>query len=155
LFIQISTSGEINMATIEGNLFINAPIETVWEYVTQINSIPDWFEGVKSVKSDDDVLSLGTAMDVTYGVAGQDIEMEVKTIEFIPGQLIVQSTKGMLSAETHYQYKSEGDGTRVTAHSDYQISGGLLGKLAEQVVKSALNSNKEKTLQNLKSQCEG
>ena len=64
--------------------------------------------------------------------------------------------EGMITGTNHWVYKPEGEGTMIKAIFDYEMPGGVLGKLADKMVVERMNiENLEKSLNNLKKLAEG
>jgi len=89
--------------------------------------------------------SAGTKFDLTQTVL-ERVENESSTFKM----------EGMITGTNHWAYTPEGDGIRVTATFDYEMPGGVLGKLADKVVVEKMNiENLEKSLDTLKKLAEG
>lgn len=65
------------------------------------------------------------------------------------------SFDGMMSGTNSWKFREDGDVTHLNIIVDYQLSGGVLGKIMDRLfVERTYDKNSEQSLQNLKSMIE-
>jgi len=72
----------------------------------------------------------------------------------VENERIVNKTKGGIESTFIYQYKPEGEGTRLSVEVDYKVPVPVLGKLAEALIVKLNEREAETTLANLKDRLE-
>ena len=77
-------------------------------------------------------------------------------LERTEGQSAKYKMEGMITGTNHWVFTPEGEGTLVKATFDYEMPGGVLGKLADKMIVERMNiENLEKSLNILKKLVEG
>ena len=133
------------MATFKDSIFINAPVEKVFQYHTDPRNNTEYWPSFEEVKDIEELPSGGTKFSWIYKMAGVKLEGTSKTTEFIPNQRYVIESKGGVESTFIYEYKPEGDGTRLSVHVEYTVPIPVLGKLAETLIVK-MNEREGKTL---------
>jgi uncharacterized membrane protein len=133
------------MATFKDNVFINAPVEKVFAYHTDPSNNPDYWPSFEAVKDIEELPSGGTKFGWVYKMAGVKFEGTSETTEFIPNQRYSVESKGGIESTFVYEYKPEGDGTRLSVEVEYTVPVPVLGKLAETIIVK-MNEREGKTL---------
>lgn len=143
------------MATIKDSIFIDAPVEKVFEYHSDPTNSPEYWPSFEAVKDIEALPSGGMKYNWVYKMAGVRLQGTTETIEFIPNQRIVTESKGGVESTFIYEYKPEGDGTRLSVEVEYTVPVPVLGKLAETIIVK-MNERESKTvLANIKDRLEG
>lgn len=142
------------MATLEYSIFINAPVEKVFEYHTDPRNNPEYWPSFEAVKDIEELPSGGKKFGWVYKMAGVKFEGTSETTEFIPNQRYVYESKGGIESTFIYEYKPEGEGTRLSVEIEYTIPVPVLGKLAETIIVKMNEREGETTLANLKDRLE-
>jgi ligand-binding SRPBCC domain-containing protein len=143
------------MATIKDSIFINAPVEKVFEYHTDPRNNAEYWPSFQTVKDIEELPSGGTKFGWVYKMAGVKLEGTSETTEFIPNERYVVESKGGVESTFIYEYKPEGDGTRLSVEVEYAVPVPVLGKLAETIIVK-MNERESKTvLANIKDRLEG
>lgn len=144
------------MAHVERSIFIEAAPEDVLGYAENPTNLPDWYDGVVEVHADYETPVGGGTFQQVYTAAGQRMEMTLTVTAYEPGQMIAFAMDGMITGTYRWQHIAENGGDHVTATLDYEMSGGLLGKIADKMVVERMNvTQMEKSLENLKAKLEG
>lgn len=144
------------MTHVERDIFVNAPPEEIAAYAMNPNNTPEWYEGVVEVNPDYETPVVGGKNNQVYTAAGNRMEMTLTVIEYEPNRVIAFEMDGMVSGTLRWIYTPQYGGTHVQAVIDYEMSGGLLGKIADKLVVERMNvSQLEKSLENLKAKAEG
>jgi hypothetical protein len=93
---------------------------------------------------------------MTYKSGGVKFDINQTVLERIEGQSSKFQMEGMITGTNQWVYQPEGEGTLVKATFEYEMPGGVLGKLADKMVVERMNvENLEKSLENLKKLAEG
>ena len=142
------------MATISKSITINAPIEKVFKYTTDQTSLPEIWPSLVENKVVERLPNGGTKTQFVYKMAGMRFEGISIDTEFIPNQRVVSKTEGGVESEITWEYKSEGEATKVTFSGEYTVPIPLLGKLAEAFIVKLNENEAETILANLKARME-
>ena len=89
-----------------------------------------------------------------YKMAGMTFDGTSEDLEVIDGERIVSKTEGGIDSTITWSYESENGGTRMTAHTEYQIPVPLVGKVAEKFIVKLNENESETILANLKARLE-
>jgi coenzyme Q-binding protein COQ10 len=147
------------MTTIERSVLINATVDEVTSVAYDAKRMSEWYVGMTSAEPDGVYPEPGGQVDVVYQAAGATFKTKM-TSQILErrgdGSAFMQDTlEGMIAGVSRWSYVPEGEGTRVTAAFDYEIPGGVLGKVADKLVVERVNAeNLEKSLANLKAEVE-
>jgi uncharacterized protein YndB with AHSA1/START domain len=124
------------MAHIEKSIFINVPIEQVFDFVAEPNNLSKYdFMAVEVKERSEGPAGIGiTFIEVTKMPGGIKINSPSRIVEFErPSNLVMEfRSTGMLLTIT-YRLEPEGSGTLVTCISDCILSGGVLGKALDKL----------------------
>lgn len=143
------------MAMFRDSIFINAPVEKVFEYHTNPRNNAEYWPSFQAVKDIEELPSGGTKFGWVYKMAGVKLEGTSETTEFIPNERYVVESKGGVESTFIYEYKPEGEGTRFSIEVEYTVPVPVLGKLAETIIVK-MNEREGKTvLANIKDRMEG
>lgn len=147
------------MTVIDKSVTINAPLAKVEAFIDQSERIPEWYVGIESVVPEPGYpIEVGTSGQFVAKSAGLTVESkftltkrEEKAGEHIREFLI----EGMMTGTNTWTLREEGGVTHLNIVVDYQLSGGVLGKIMDRLfVERTYDSNSEQSLQNLKSMVE-
>lgn len=144
------------MAHFEKSVEIAAPVEKVWSYIVQGTTTPAYMPMVTDFEFTRPVeYKPGDRFRMTIKVLGVSLEFESEVQEeFPPEKLVFTSISGMQNTTTYLLEPTE-IGCRVTFISDYEVPGGLLGKIADRIgVQRAMERGVSEALENLKQQME-
>lgn len=121
------------MARIKRSITIKAPVETVFAYVTDPTSLPEWMVGVMDVR---DVSGSGSDLHFhwKYRMVGIPFSGETKFIEYVPNERSVSESKGGIPSTFRWTFTPEAGATRVDLDLEYTVPVPVLGKLAENLV---------------------
>ncbi|UCD68133.1 MAG: SRPBCC family protein [Betaproteobacteria bacterium] len=120
------------MAKIERTIAINAPVEQVFTYIAEPNSMLEYLPEMMEVREVNlTEQGVGSRYRWTYKLAGIRFEGESVVTEFVPNRRRVSETKrGIVSTWTWDLEPSE-SGTKLTLIVKYAIPVPALGKLGE------------------------
>ena len=137
------------MATIEVKVQINAPIERVWDVVSDIDNEPKFWKGTKEVKNiskNENVIN----REITIAFRDQKCLQKV-TIE--PKKRIhAKFTKGILNGEKIVSLIPEGDNTTLQTVWDIKMTG-MMGMFTG-MIKKHIKSGTEQAMQSIKKEIE-
>lgn len=144
------------MTVMEHSIFVDASVDVIRDITENAWRMPEWYAGIVEAVPDDVFPQVGGKVELTYKVAGMTITMTQTSLEYYPGQGGAYQLEGMVNGVTRWEYTPEGDGTWVTASFEYEMSGGLLGQIADRLVVERTNDeNLQKSLEGLKALAEG
>jgi uncharacterized protein YndB with AHSA1/START domain len=142
------------MAHIEKSVLIEAPVEKVFAYASDLAHITEWFP-LEVRGSTHQRVERGAKLDWSYRMMGIRFDGTSEYVDVVPNQRINVKNTGGIPSTFDYRYANEGGKTRITAVVDYEIPGKLLGKIADRLVVERVNANAaENVLANLKAICE-
>jgi uncharacterized protein YndB with AHSA1/START domain len=138
------------MAKVTKSIFINAPVEKVFEYHTNPNNNTEYWPSMVEVKNIEDHPTGGKKFNWVYKMAGVRFEGSTIPIEYIPNKRLVIQTKGGIESTFVYNYEPEGEGTRLSMEVDYKVPVPVLGKLAESFILKTNEREADTVLANIK-----
>ena len=139
------------MSKIVKYILINAPVEKVFEYLSDPMNMLDWHPNVIGIR---DVNGCGEKQNWTwnYKLLGFTFTGEVQVVKsIINTERTIKSTGGIWSERT-WRFKKEAGGTRLDYILEYTVPNSIISKLgefiaiqrSERVVNTALTNIKEK-----------
>lgn len=143
------------MPQLTERIVINADRDTIWSLLTTPTQIARWYEGVDSMEGVSGYPAVGGALKWTYKAAGVEFKGSHTIQSITPGQEIDYKLDGLITGTQNWKLSDTGGAVEVVVDTDYTMSGGVLGRIAEPVVHQMNVSNGRKSLQNLKRMAEG
>ena len=151
------------MGSLQREIVIGAPPETVFAYLAQPERLPEWTPGVLAVRrTSDGPVGVGTTTEAVVEAFGvRQILLGRCTVFDPPRRLVVENVTasgitvggvsiGKVSTCSASELLAEGAGTRLRASLDYSLSAGFLTGLAERVAGPQMQADFDRSLQNLK-----
>jgi uncharacterized membrane protein len=146
------------MAHIEKSVTVDAPVESVFEFATDVARFPEWWKSLKEVKNFDKLhASVGSKYDWTYTMLGLTYHGTDEFLEVVPNKLYrSRSCAGQIDHAFEHRFAAEDGKTRYTVTIDYTPPGGsLFGGLADLLLLKRMNEkDAEQVVANLKAICE-
>jgi len=140
------------MKSIKSSIFINAPVDKVFEY-SKPENLPEIWPSLVEVSNIKELPGGGYSWDWKYKMAGMRFNGSSEHVEFVENKRTVAKSTGIDSTIT-WSYEPVEGGTQMTAETEYNIPGSLLGKVAEGFI-TKMNENESNTiLANLKARLE-
>ena len=141
------------MFTTEVSVFINRPVQEVYDYASDIARTQEWQQDV--IRSEmNGPLELGQTGVFVQKFMGREIENDVEIIGVDPPyELCFKSTAGPISFEGCQRTVEQDDGTLASFVVDAEVGGFF--KVAEGMVAKQLESSLQRDLDNLKAIMEG
>ena len=139
------------MTTIHKEIVISASPEGIFEILDDPEAVLRYGPGVTRVS---DVQRsegrIGDSTRLTYSVMGLRFPMKFTTLEYSKPSKILARMEGGMRGTFGWNLKPEGSTTRVALDIDYQMRGGILGKVMDRVLVERMNEkNAERMLENL------
>lgn len=137
------------MVEIEAKVLINAPIEKVWQLVSEIDSEPKFWKGTKSIRN---ISSEGNTTKREITIAFRDQKC-LQTVTLIPKERIeVIFTEGIIKGTKTIYLESKKDQTELKAVWDIKLSG-MMGMFTG-MIKKHIQSGTEQALESIKQNIE-
>ena len=138
-----------NMAEIRASVEINAPLEKVWNLVSDLDNEPKFWKGTKEIRNiskDDNVVT----REVT--IAFKDSKC-MQTVTLSPKEKVhVEFTKGIINGTKTVSLRQTGGSTHLEAVWDIKLSG-MMGMFTG-MIKKHIQSGTEQALQSMKQEAE-
>lgn len=142
------------MANVNRSITINAPLEKVFNYLSDPNAQPEWVPSLVSVT---DVTGSGEGQQYrwTYKMAGVLLNGETTVTEHIPNKRRVTQSKGGVISTWIIKLEPNDGGTMMELDIEYTVPVPVLGKLAEKLVLKRNEREADLAMTNIKEQMEG
>jgi coenzyme Q-binding protein COQ10 len=139
------------MTKVERSILINAPVEKIDNITRDGKRLTEWYAGIEKAVPDDVYPEPGGKITLAYKSGGVKFDITQTVLERNEGQGAKYKMEGMVTGTNIWAFAVEDQGTRVTATFEYEMPGGVLGKVADKLVVERMNNeNLEKSLENLK-----
>lgn len=142
------------MAKVNKSITINAPVEKVFQYLTDQTNLPEIWPSLVENNVVERLPNGGAKTQYVYKMAGMRFEGTSIDTEFIPNQRTVSKTEGGIKSEITWEFQAEGEAMKVTFSGEYTVPIPLLGKLAEAFIVKQNENEAEVILANLKARME-
>jgi coenzyme Q-binding protein COQ10 len=146
------------MPHVEETILIAAPVEKVFDFIANSpESMPDWWPPMTlQERVTPPPTRLGSVSRYAYNMLGIEIKGEHEVTAFTPNERLHVTTTSGLDSAFDWLFRVEKGGCRLTVRVDYEVPGGILGKLANKVVVERKNlEDLQQGLRNLKRLMEG
>jgi uncharacterized protein YndB with AHSA1/START domain len=142
------------MAKVTKTVTINAPVEKVFDYMSDPNHMLEFWPSLIEVKDVRPSSVGGKDFAWVYKMAGIHFHGASEAIEYVANQrMVIKSTKG-INTRFVWTYELQNGGTKLTLEVEYTIPVPLLGKLAENFIVKMNEREAETMLENLKARME-
>jgi uncharacterized membrane protein len=142
------------MAKLERTVTIQAPVEKVYEYMSQPTNLPEIWPNMIEVKDVKDASMVGGGFNWVFKMAGRRFEGSSEYTKVIPCEHVVTKSTGGISSTFDWTYKHTEEGTQVKVQVEYSVPVPLLGKLAEAFIVKQNEQEMDTLLANLKARME-
>lgn len=137
------------MTTIQVSTTINAPVDKVWEMVSDIDNEPKFWKGTKQVRN---ISKDGNTVKREVTIAFKDSKC-MQTVTFYPKEKIVgEFTEGVLKGTKTITLSPQDDKTKLETVWDVRLSG-MMGMFTG-MVKKHIKSGTEQALESIKQEIE-
>jgi carbon monoxide dehydrogenase subunit G len=146
---------EARMINQEISQEINAPVEKVFAFVTDLRNVTKWQTGiVESTQTPDGPTKVGSQNKIVRTLLGQRVEATIEVTELVPNKkFAARSKSGPLQLGLTQTYESVGAGTKLTFQIEMEAGGFF--KLAEGVLAGNMKKELEAQAAKLKQVLEG
>lgn len=137
------------MARIHASIEIQAPVDKVWNIISDLDSEPRFWKGTKEVRN---ISREGNVVNREVTIAFKDSKC-IQTVTIYPKEKIhAQFTKGVIDGTKTILISPQGDRTKLDAEWDIKLSG-MMGMFTG-MVKKHIQSGTEQALQSIKEEAE-
>ena len=137
------------MAIIEISIDINAPVDKVWNIISDLDSEPKFWRGTKETKiisRDGNVIIREIIIAFRDSKCMQKITLEPKE------RIHAEFTEGIIKGSKTLNLKSKDDGSLLEANWDVKMSG--LAGMFTGMIKKHIRSGTEQAIESIKKQAE-
>ena len=137
------------MATIYASIDINAPVNKIWDIISDLDNEPKFWKGTKETKiisRDGNVITREIVIAFRDSKCMQKITLEPKE------KIYAEFTEGIIKGSKTLNLKAKNDGAMLEANWDVKM-GGLAGMFTG-MIKKHIRSGTEKALESIKQQAE-
>ncbi len=142
------------MAKLEKTITINAPVEKIFNYISQPTNLPEFWPSLVETSDVQELPNGGHSNRWVYKMAGIRLEGTSEDVEYVTNQRLVSKTKGGVESTQTWMFQPEAGGTKVTFEVEYTVPIPVLGKLAEAIIVKMNDREGELLLANLKARME-
>ncbi len=146
------------MANVQTSIDIAAPVQHVWELVTDLERLGDWVTIHRDFPDPPPAeVEEGTSFQQTLAVAGTPFAVEGTAVEVDGPKRLSWEGAGPAgtTARTTYSLSGENGGTRFDYENEFVLPAGELGQAASGVVSGYAEREAESSLTRLKQIAEG
>ena len=137
------------MATIQVKVEINAPIEKVWDIVSDIDNEPKFWKGTKEVRN---ISKDGNTINREVTIAFRDQKC-LQQVKIHPKEKIESRfTKGIIDGEKIISLSTIGEKTILSTYWDIKLTG-MMGMFTG-IIKKHIKSGTEQAMQSIKEEIE-
>lgn len=138
-----------NMAEIRAFVQINAPLDRVWNLVSDLDNEPKFWKGTKEIRN---ISKEDNTITREITIAFKDSKC-MQTVTLYPKEKIhAVFTKGIINGTKTLNLKQEGNSTHLEAAWEIKLSG-MMGMFTG-IVKKHIQSGTEQALQSIKQEAE-
>lgn len=142
------------MAKLSRTIHIKAPVEKVYNYLTEPTNLPEVWPSMVEVSDVHREPNGLHKFSWKYKMAGIIFDGKTDTVRVVPNQLVVTQVTDGVSAKFEWTYHAENGETILEVDVEYTIPIPVLGKLAEAVVVKLNEREAETLLANIKDRME-
>ena len=113
------------MYKFESSIFINRPVQEVFDFVTNPANSTQWQSGTESAEwTSGDPPGVGSTFKVVASLLGRKIEATIEVTGWDPPNLSrIKSVGGPIPFEITSKFEAQGDGTLLTQTAQAEIGG--------------------------------
>ncbi|MFC1911859.1 SRPBCC family protein [Chloroflexota bacterium] len=122
------------MAKVDKEIWIEAPLEKIFGYISEPNNLPEFWPSLMEIKDVQSLTNGGYRGLWEYKMLGMRFTGTAEYTQIVPNQFFVIKTKGGIKSTIAWTVRSWENKTRVTLTIEYKVPIPLLGKLAEAII---------------------
>jgi carbon monoxide dehydrogenase subunit G len=137
------------MATIEVEIEINAPVDKVWDVVSDMDNEPKFWKGTKEVRNiSKDTNTINREITIVFRDQKclQEVKLEPKE------RILVKFTKGIINGEKIMEIIPKGKKTLLRSIWDVKLTG-MMGMFTG-IIKNHIKSGTKQAMQSIKEEAE-
>ena len=137
------------MATIDASIEINAPVNKIWDIISDLDNEPKFWKGTKETKiisRDGNVITREIVIAFRDSKCMQKITLEPKE------KIYAEFTEGIIKGSKTLNLKAKNDGAMLEANWDVKM-GGLAGMFTG-MIKKHIRSGTEQAIESIKQKAE-
>lgn len=146
------------MWDVKKSIFIDRSVDEVHRFATNPKFWYQWYANLSEAENILGTGKKGTSMDMKYFLLGRERSVHVLVEENARvgnGYVWRCFVTGSFDATQTWRYLTKGEGTEINFEMSYELSGSIIGKVANTFyIKKLMSNSVEQTLQNLKDICE-
>ena len=127
------------MAIVQRTVQIKASPQETMALLSDASRWPDWYPGMTELSITAPFPEKGGKVAFKAKSAGLSMLVTETVIDYQPGKLQLFQMEGALSGRARWELTPEGDGTRLTTTFDYELPGGVFGKIADALIVKRMN----------------
>ena len=137
------------MATIDTSIGINAPVDRVWDIISDLDNEPKFWKGTKETR----IISRdGNVVTREITIAFRDSKCMQKITIQPKEKIYAEFTKGIIKGSKTLNLKSKDDSSLLEANWDVKMSG--LAGMFTGMIKKHIRSGTEQALESIKQKAE-
>jgi len=137
------------MAVIQVEIEINAPIDKVWDVISDIDSEPKFWKGTKEVRN---ISKEGNTVNREITIAFRDQKC-LQQVRIYPKEKIeVKFTKGIIDGDKIVSLTAKNEKTILSTYWDIKLTG-MMGMFTG-MIKNHIKSGTEQAMQSIKEEIE-
>ena len=137
------------MATIDTSIGINAPVDRVWDIISDLDNEPKFWKGTKETR----IISRdGNVVTREITIAFRDSKCMQKITIQPKEKIYAEFTKGIIKGSKTLNLKSKDDSSLLEANWDVKMSG--LAGMFTGMIKKHIRSGTEQALKSIKQKAE-
>lgn len=137
------------MAKVQKEIWIGAPLERIFDYVSDPTNLPEIWPSLMEVKNVEPLPKGGYKFRWAYKMLGLWFEGIGEYTRYVPYEFVVIETKGGIKSTIVWTVRYWENRTRVTFTVEYKIPIPLLGKIAEAIILKINDQEGEIVMANL------
>jgi uncharacterized membrane protein len=139
------------MATVQHDVVIKASPQVTMGLLNDAGRWPEWYPGMTKIDVGAAFPDVGSKVAFQVKSAGLTMSVTETVLDYQPERLQLLEMDGMLSGRARWELTPDEDSTILTTTFDYELPGGVLGKIANALMVKRMNSKSlDQALDNFK-----
>jgi uncharacterized membrane protein len=142
------------MAKLSRSIHIKAPVEKVYNFLIEPNSLPEVWPSMVEVSNVQREPGGLHKFSWKYKMAGIIFDGKTEVVKVVPNQRVISESTGGISSKFDWTYHAEDNETTLKVVVEYTIPIPVLGKFAEAIVVKLNEREADTLLANIKDRME-